>query len=143
MKINIQSAFIILSLMVMACSGQNKAQSSNTVKAYQEIAETKLESKAINYLANADSSLMLCQSEQKGTAQMPQNQINYLVVEQNSGAILVEGSVHRGSVKWYDAENLEIFRIPGIIAQDQTADDYTEIFNVKTKKSVLKSSLKK
>ncbi len=47
-----------------------------------------------------------------------------------------------GTVKWFDAQNLEIFKIPGMMAEGQTADNYTEILNVKTKNSIQKSEMK-
>lgn len=59
--------------------------------------------------------------------------VAYVVLVNESEEIIEKGQMDKGTVKWYDDKNLQLFYTPGIMKADQTRDDYTYIYNVRTK----------
>lgn len=64
----------------------------------------------------------------------PNQLTRYIVLEQDSGAIIAKGSFRAGYVKWNSDNSLEIFDVPGIIPKEKKQSDYIKIVNLPTQK---------
>ena len=134
-------AFITLLTLGLGCTSQKKqSQSAKPMSDYTQTATSLLgEGKAITYMHNTDSTFVLCYTIEGDTPQRPESRVKYVVLDTQSGASQLDGLLSNGTVSWFDAEHVQIVRIPGIIQEGQSIDDYTQVVNVKTKKSVTKS----
>lgn len=106
---------------------------------YKTLATEKFGSK-VQYAANEDNSLVLCFKVTKA----PNNGgagVNYFVWGNESNTLVYEEKVPLGSVSWYSATQLAIYKTPGLMKSDESQDDYTNIYDVLTKESILKSKL--
>ncbi len=109
------------------------------LKNYEKLAVEKYTAKDVQYLPNTTNTYMLCISETKGTAQLPQNYLRYFVYDLKGDSVLHDGTLSNGTIEWYSATQIAIYKRPGIMAEGQTIDDYITLFDVQTKVSKLKS----
>ncbi|MDN5199940.1 hypothetical protein QQ008_01170 [Fulvivirgaceae bacterium BMA10] len=130
----------LLLCLFMACT-QNNVGTSQTPDNYKSIAKSKLGDDA-KFNLSPEESYVLCLKETKGSVNQPQNHIKFFVYDLNSKLVVYENAIDNATVKWHSDDQLEIYRIPGIMKEGTSADDYTKIYDVKTGKSVAKSQLK-
>ncbi|MDN4165663.1 hypothetical protein QWY31_09125 [Cytophagales bacterium LB-30] len=130
----------LLSLGLGCTSQKKQSQSMATSSDYTQVADSLLgKENKIQYLMSADSSYAICYTQEGNTPQQPESRVKYVVLDTQTGSSLLDGLLSNGKISWLDAEHVQIVRIPGIIQEGQTIEDYTQVVNVKTKKSVTKS----
>lgn len=132
--------FIYSSCATNNQTAKSKKSNSNIPKMsekYKEVATQKF-TENITYLFNKNKTCVLCLKDDKGTAKRPQNDLRFFAYDLTKEAIIYEKSVGAGTVSWFDDEHIAIFYLPGIMGNDQTQDDYTTLYNIKTKKEISK-----
>ncbi len=76
---------------------------------YQEIAHQRL-GKNVEFIPNADSSLMLC--VQRDNSRQPLIQLRFLVCEYSTGNILLQDSLMQADVFWSDRTHVRVVSSP-------------------------------
>lgn len=124
----ISIAFLVL---LSACGGTKISNTSGqeTKQTFQEMATKKLGTD-VTYTMNDSKSYVLCVKEVKGTPQQPRNSISFVVIKLSDNAVVLEQKFEGGTVGWYSDKEVEAFRTPGTMRDDQTQDDYTTLYNV-------------
>lgn len=131
---------VIIAFFVLSCgASKNNNTAQNGKDGYKELAVEKLGDN-VTYTMNEDESFVLCVSEIKGTTQQPRNMLSYMVINMKDNSTVLEDKIDGGSVNWVNDTELEVFRTPGIMRNDQTRDDYTTVYNIKTGKSYPKKN---
>lgn len=133
----ILNSLIIFGLVFFLACVNGKTQTSN----YQSISEEKLNGN-IEHVFSPDSSYVLSYVETKGTPKQPQNNIKYIVQDLKSDQVVYEGSLDNGSVSFYNDHALKIVMIPGMMRENQTLDDFTYVYDLKTKEKQPLTKLK-
>lgn len=138
----LRSLFLILILTasLFACKPAEKQAQKTESEAYKPLAAEKLGPDA-EFTFNEDRSFVLAQSmieASKGGLSF-----SFFVFDMKNEKIVLEQQVESGYVKWLSKTEIEIFRTPGIMRQDQTRDDYTQVHNVLTGESMPKTDWKK
>ena len=128
MKKIIYLSVSLLIILVSCVNGKKQA----THYDYKAISEEKLQA-PVEYTFSADSTYILAISEKKGTPQHPQNNIKYVVHNLETNEVVLEEALDNGSVSFYSGHELKIVLIPGIMRADQTIDDHTYIYDLRTK----------
>ena len=144
MKLLVQAIVILTFGTAMSCnSSKNVASASATQdmkNTYLTVAQEKF-GEDVEFAENQDSTYVLCVHDHKGTVKQPRNSVQYMIYNLADNKVVHEETVGSGYVKWYSDYQIEIFRTPGIMRDDQTRDDFITIYNVKTGESVSKRSL--
>jgi hypothetical protein len=135
------SLLTILAFALILVNCKNSKDVAETKVDYKTIAAEKFGSK-VQYAANEDNSLVLCFKITQAPNNGPQG-VTYFVWKNESNTIIHEEKIPMGSVSWYSATQLAIYKTPGTINSDQSQDDYTNIYDVISKASILKSKLLK
>ena len=104
---------------------------------YRQLAEEKYQGK-IKYKPNPDGFYMLCINDTKGTAQKPQNQLQFFIYDLKNEKLTFELKVGSGYVKWLGNKHVEVFRTPGVMRKDQSRDDFTTVYDVISGKGIPK-----
>ncbi|ELR68234.1 hypothetical protein C900_00588 [Fulvivirga imtechensis AK7] len=126
---------VIFFLILASCiNGKKQA----TRYDYQSISEAKLPA-PVEYSFSADSTYVLALNEKKGTPKHPQNNIRYLVHDLTTNKLVLEDGLDNGSVSFHSDHELKIVLIPGIMKADQSLDDHTYIYDLRTKEKRLLS----
>ena len=113
-------------LLGMSCN--KKTQPNSMTNSYQTIAYEKL-GKSIQFLENADQSLVLCYQQTK-----PGQKTRFLVMDKTKQTIVHEQSIGiGGKVEWHDPTHIKIIDPPGVYNRNSGPNSYTYFFNVLTK----------
>lgn len=126
MKITTGLSLLALTCL-FACVNGRKHSSD-----YQSIAQEKLNGE-ITDVFSPDSTYVLSYVEKKGTNKYPQNNIHFIVQRLNNLEIVYEDVLDNGSVSFYNDTELKIVLIPGIMKEGQTLDDFTFLYDLKSK----------
>ncbi len=131
--------FIVLGVTVISCgSAKLSASTPDSTETYKKVVVNKL-GEGVLYIANKSNSYVLCIKETKGSSLQPRNNINYLVIKLSDNTIALENKVDGGTVNWFSETEIEVYRTPGIMRDDQTRDDFITLYNVETGKSYPKN----
>ena len=125
--------YVVLVFFITSCNS-HKVATSNTEEAYKEVVKERL-GEDVLYLLNKPKTYVLCIKEIKGTTLQPRNTVNYIVVKIDNNAVVLENKIEGGSVSWASKNEVEVFRIPGIVRKDQSRADFITLYNVETGKS--------
>ena len=131
------NSLIIFGLVFSLACVNGKTQSSN----YKSVSEEKLSGK-IEHVFSPDSSYVLSYVETKGTAKQPQNNIKYIVHDLKADKVVYEDALDNGSVSFYNDHAIKIVMIPGIMREGQSQDDFTYVYDLKTKEKKTLTKLK-
>lgn len=133
--------YIFLVLFITSCGASKVSNSAQESDAnYKVIATEKLRGE-ITYTMNEVKSHVLCVSEIKGTPKQPRNTLSYLVIKIKDNSTALENKIEGGTVNWYDNTEIEVYRTPGIMRDDQSRDDFVTLYNVETGKSYPKKNV--
>lgn len=124
----ILNCLIIFGFVFFLACVNGKTQTSN----YKSVSQEKL-SGDIKYVFSPDSSYVLSYVEIEGTAKRPQNNIKYLVHDLKSGEVVYEDALDNGSVGFHSDHELKIVLIPGMMRENQSLDDFTYLYDLKSK----------
>ena len=133
------SLLMILAFALILVNCKSTKDVAESKVDYKTLAVEKLGSK-VQYAANEDNSLVLCFKITK----TPNNGgagVAYFVWGNESNTVVYEEKIPLGTVSWYSATQLAIYKTPGLIKSDESQDNYTNIYDVLTKESELKSKL--
>lgn len=134
------STYIVLVLLLASCGASKKGNSTQVNgNKYIELASEKLGDKVI-YKMNESKTYVLCISEIKGTVHQPRNTLSYMVINIKDNDVALEDKIDGGTVKWSGDGEIEVFRTPGIMRDDQTRDDFITLYNIETGKSYPKKN---
>lgn len=138
--------FYILTLGLLflgsACKTQQAGSQDVSVSDEQKKVVSKhLGSGDISFDINESKEYVLCMQNPEKNVSNPRQEKQYVVLDLNSGEVVYKGRLEAGYVKWYDADNLEILNEPGTMPKEMTRDDFTIIYNVKTKEKQEKKDL--
>lgn len=123
---------VILGVFNANCGSSIMSNSTQAKTAtYKEIAVKKL-GQGVAYSINDSKTYVLCVSDLKGTAQQPRNSLSYVVIKLKDNSILLEDKFEGGTVSWSGDAEIEVFRTPGIIREDQTRDDFITFYDVES-----------
>lgn len=84
---------------------------------------------------------MLFYVEKGADLSNPSSEIRFHVLDKKCNKVY-EGLIHGGYVKWYDANRLEYFNMPGIMSEDMTREDFVIIYDLKKQQEIKLSELK-
>ena len=115
---------LILGLLLclsFSCSREGKTNSSNSHN-------------GINCDYNKDN-IGLCIS--KVVSKSGPGYKEYKIVDE-SGAVLIQGTVDSGEIKWLNEDAVEIINIPGNISDELSKDDFSSIYVISRGKLVSK-----
>jgi len=113
-------------LLVVSCN--KKTQTNSMSDSYRSIAFDKL-GKSIQFIENADQSLVLCYQETK-----PGQKSRFLVMDKTKQTIIHEQSIGiGGKVEWHSPTHIKIMDPPGVYNRNSGPNSYTYFFNVLTK----------
>lgn len=93
------------------------------------------------YITSPNKSYVLCYKQEKGSVKQAQTKTDFFVFDAKSNKTVYASSVSNGYVKWFSDYQLEVFIVPGLMPANKTKDDFITIYNLKTKKSIKKSSI--
>ncbi|MBL6445046.1 hypothetical protein JMN32_01920 [Fulvivirga sp. 29W222] len=131
------NSLILFGFVFFLACVNGKTQTSN----YKSISEEKL-SGQIEYVFSPDSSYVMSFVEIKGTAKHPQNNIKYIVHDLKTDKVVYEDALDNGSVSFYNDHAIQIIMIPGIMREGQSSDDFTYVYDLKTKEKKTLTELK-
>lgn len=126
--------------LLMGCSVTNKTKAVNESTAYLTVAKEKLGDE-VNFAFNKDRSYVLCQTEPSPNPDNPS--FRFLVFSMKDEKVVMEQSVRSGFVKWLSGMEIEIFSTPGFMRNDQSRDEFTQVYHVVTGNSIPKTDWKK
>lgn len=104
---------------------------------YKELAIQKY-ANGIEYVPSPEERYVLVKKERLGTPKLPQSQIDFFVYDSKTDSIVYESVVGNGTVKWLGNDRIEIVRTPGNMAVGLTRDDFTDIHDLQTGKTIPK-----
>ncbi len=136
---NLIYVFIVIGLI--ACKGQSVNETSEITDEQEAVIAKHIGNDDILYFPNSSKQLMLCLQNPKYNVANPRQTRRYLVLELSSNNVLHKGSIESGEIKWYDENRLEIFNEPGTMPKEMSKDDFTVIYDVKTKEQIEKKDL--
>lgn len=122
--------FLILSVLIIlsgACSKSNIATDSE--QSYMTVAEERYGKENTECQENKDKTYVLCK-HQINEPGSPFKAWEFFVYDMNNGKISFDDTLDKGNVKWFSDTELEISKVPGIMADGQTMNDYAWIVNV-------------
>lgn len=125
---------------LMSCSVTSKTKAVQESTAYITVAKEKLGDE-VKFAFNKDRSYVLCQTEPADNPDNPS--FSFLVFSMEDEKVVLEQNVRSGSVKWLSDMEIEVFSTPGFMRNDQSRDDFTQVYNVATGKWTPKTSWKK
>ncbi|MEP2026622.1 MAG: hypothetical protein ABJH98_02105 [Reichenbachiella sp.] len=129
---------ILFIVFVSACNAPKAVNNNSTDPIpFVQIAEDQLGGTA-QCLKNQSETMVLCVNESPSTPEQPRNTVSFMVISLDDSSVIYESSIDGGNVKWFDDERLEIFNTPGYVRQDQTNDDFTKIYELKTQTMIPK-----
>ena len=126
---------VIFLVIFLGCASSVSAPNSDQKQVgspeYEKLATDKFESDFRCDL-NKSRTLALCQ---KNYADSHRNNffIDYFIFDIGKGQLILESRIHRSSISWSGNHQLKIFHIPGVMAEGQTREDFTEILDLKEK----------
>ncbi len=129
---------MVVFILLMGCS--KTASVVTTSERYKDVAINKYKEGYIFY-PSGNTKYVLCTKEIEGTALNPANHIDFFVYDGIEEKIVLEKTVDNGKVKWYSDFQIEVLSIPGNMAQGQTLDDYTKVYNIESGEVKTKSEL--
>lgn len=134
---------ILLGFMLTQCKSTS-ANKNDTPKnaTLKKLGEENYGADA-KYITSPKKSYVLCYKQEKGSNTKNKNhtKTDFFVFETKSNKTVYASSVSNGYVKWFSDYQLEIFIIPGLMPANKTKDDFITIYNLKTKKSIKKSTI--
>jgi len=122
------TGFTLLALACLFACVNGKRHPSD----YQSIAQEKLGGEISNVFS-PDSTYVLSYVEKEGTNKYPQNNIHFIVQRLNNLEVVYEDVLDNGSVSFYNDTELKIVLIPGMMKKGQTLDDFTYLYDLKSK----------
>lgn len=134
MKTKFVSILLLLSIVFVQCKGTKDYSESTQKMALEKLGED------YKCIPNEDNNYTLCVSSKKDESNSGMG-ASFFVVENNSGKIIFEESIDKGTVSWYNSSKLSLFYTPGIMRNDQTRDDFTFVYDLETKEKVPKKKL--
>lgn len=136
---NPTSIFWMLTLCLFALASCNVTKSTKAVAestAYRKVATEKFGDK-VKFAFNENRNYVLCQGEPSSD---PNDQrFGFLVYDMKAEKVIMEKSVRSGYVQWLSVTEIEIFTTPGTMRNDQSRDEFTQVFNVITGNSMPKT----
>ncbi len=117
------------SILLYGCS--KTASVTTASERYKDVAINKYK-EGYNFYPSVNNKYVLCTKEIAGTTMNPANHIDFFVYDIVEEIIVMEKSVDNGKVKWYSDFQIEVLSIPGNMAQGQTLDDYTKVYNLES-----------
>jgi len=129
MKFQIPILMLAGFILLYGCS--KTASITTTSERYKDVAINKFKD-GYNFYPSGNKKYVLCTKEIEGTAINPANHIDFFVYDVEEEIIVLEKSVDNGKVKWFSDFQIEVLAIPGIMAQGQTLDDYTKVYNLES-----------
>lgn len=139
MKLPIPILLLAGFILLYGCS--KTISISTTSERYKDVAINKY-IEGYNFYISSNNKYVLCTKEQEGTAINPANHIDFFVYDVEKEIIVLEKAIDKGKVKWYSDFQIEVLSIPGNMAQGQTLDDYTKVYNLESGAVKTKSELK-
>ena len=143
MKMNRFLIMVFVTLVCFACAPSKKdvqKVSKGALESYEAVAQEKFG--VVNCELSPQNTYALCLKSEEGTPRNPGRKTEFLVLHLASDSIVYQQILEKGAVKWFSDEELEILRIPGIMAEGQTLDDYTITYNVKDGTRIAKKAVK-
>lgn len=120
---------IFFTVFLLSC--KNSKNQTNNVDKLQTTAQAALGDDT-ECQSNKSNTYVLCQKASP-LESSPGNLIKFIVYN-SEGEVVYEDEVSNGSVKWSDEDDkIELFYTPGIMAANQTNDDYTYIYDLTNK----------
>lgn len=126
---------IILSTCVLIGACAVQSSTSQKTNGFEQVAKKKYQT-GFEVKHNSSKSYVLVLKETDGN---PYNHIDFFVFGVQENGVVYESSVDRGKVEWHSDMEIAILKIPGTIADGQSMEDYTTIYNLQSKKSRKKS----
>jgi len=132
MKIN--ALIILIAYFTASGCASSKVSSVDTkdVSNYEKLAISTLASENVTHTMNSNKTYVLSTNEVKGTLEQPRNSLSFVVIKINENKVVLEQKIEGGNVNWLNYTEIEVFRTPGIMRDDQTRDDFITIYNVET-----------
>lgn len=134
------SFLIVLIAFITSCGASKSSNSTQAAEStYQKLATEKL-GEDLTFTMNKAETYVLCISDVKGDVHQPRNLLSYMVIKVKDNSIALEDKIDGGNVKWSNDFEIEVFRTPGIMRDDQTRDDFITMYNVESGKSYPKKN---
>lgn len=139
MKKSIIYTFLVL--FIASCGASKVGNTAQVGESTYKEKATEILGKDLAFTKNDSKSYVLCVNEIKGTPKQPRNTISFVVINLNNNSVALENKIEGGTVKWSDNLEVEIYRTPGIMRDDQTREDFITLYNVETGKSYPKKNV--
>jgi hypothetical protein len=128
--------WLILLSFFTSCTAAKKTQPATDSTAYVEIARQKL-GENVKFDFNKDKTYMLCQAQPGSEPDNPS--FSFFVYSMDEEKVVLEQQVRSGSVQWLSNLEIEVFTTPGFMRNDQSRDEFTQVYHVVTGKSTPKT----
>lgn len=136
---NLNRSYWLLMLsacLLASCSVTKKTKAVSESTAYITLAKEKIGDK-VKYDFNEDRSYVLCQGEPAGG---PDNSsFGFFVFSMKEEKVVLEKTVSSGFVQWLSSREIEVFTTPGFMRNDQSRDEFTQVYDVITGKATAKT----
>lgn len=135
-------ALLLMMVILLASAGckPSEKQPARKNQVYITVAREKLGDN-VTFRYNDDRAYVLAQSEQPKSSN--DLSFRFIVFGIKQEKVVLEQDVESGFVKWLSNTEIEVFRTPGKMRNEQTRDDYTMVYNVMTGDSMPKTEWKK
>lgn len=128
---------LLLSFILINC--RNTKEASESKEGFKTLALEKLGEKA-EFKPNEDNSMVLCYKKIE-SPKLGAPSVAFFVYDNKSKSVIYEDKIDRGSVSWYDNTKLDLYYTPGIMREDQSRNDFIQVYDLITKEKVTKSTL--
>jgi hypothetical protein len=129
---------IILSILG-GCAKKGTTSSTSSMENYRKLAYESLEIQPIQFSENSVNDFVLATYDNNGSNVSTAGTLNYVIINIAEQKVLKKGVLPKGNIKWISDYEVLIFSPPGILNhENETADDYKTIYNVKTGKTTNK-----
>lgn len=140
-KLNRSYWMLMLSMCFLAsCSVTKKTQAISESTVYIALAKEKLGDK-VKFDFNEDRSFVLCQSEIATTSNS--KSFSFFVFDMKNENVVIERNVNSGFVQWLSNLEIEVFTTPGFMRNDQSRDEFTQVYHVVSGKFTPKTDWEK
>lgn len=136
-KLNRSYWMVMLSMcFLISCSVTKTTKAVSESTAYMTLAKEKLGNN-VKFDFNKDRSYVLCQSKVAATSNS--KSFSFFVFDMKNEEAVIEQNVNSGFVKWLSNLEIEVFTTPGFMRNDQSRDEFTQVYHVVTGKSTPKT----
>jgi|AntRauTorckE6833_2_1112554.scaffolds.fasta_scaffold79881_2 hypothetical protein len=130
---------LFLIFIIGGCAKKSTTSINSSMQDYENLAYEVLNVKPIEFSKNSSNDYVLATYYKTNSNVTGTEVLNYAIINIERNQVEKKGVLPQGRINWISDYQVEIFSPPGITKNpNETPDDYTEIYDVKTGKTTSK-----